>query len=304
MTTRGRIKKRNSFVAGLFSFLVPGLGQIYNAQFTCGLILFVTMYALLYVSVFSYLLSYPIGAALIFFTAAAIYLYAIFQSVYKAFKIKKVPLGRLNHPLVYIAIIIAAIFLNVSLYDTDGSYKNYQSFSIPSNSMAPTLADGDFVFIDKRSSELDYGDVVVFKLPSQEDIFYIKRVIGLPGDRIQYKDGVLLLNGNIVQRTKIGKKQRIAQKKEEYIELVKYQEKLPGGKVINIYEKNDKHPLDNTPEFEVPKDHVFMLGDNRDYSNDSRNQKLVGFIPYENVIGKSLYIYWSKSLDRFGKGIN
>jgi signal peptidase I len=190
----------------------------------------------------------------------------------------------------------------------------YEPFSIPSGSMIPTLQVGDYLFVSKYSygysqysfpltmvpfqGRLDShsaarGDVVVFRKPHNEDIDYIKRVIGLPGDTIQVKDGRLYINHKIVQRTYIDDvevKTPPSFKKETY---KRYTETLPEGYKHEIIEKSDHEFLDNTPEYVVPENHYFMMGDNRDGSQDSRVMSEVGFVPFDNFVGKAQNIFFS-----------
>ena len=189
----------------------------------------------------------------------------------------------------------------------------YEPFNIPSGSMVPTLLVGDYLFVSKFSygysryslplglplfsgriffHSPERGDVVVFKLPTDNSTDYIKRVIGLPGDHIQMKNGILNINGQPVQRRRI----------EDYlyqegngaiIPLAQYIETLPNGVQHRIIEMSDNGPLDNTQEYVVPRGDYFMMGDNRDNSQDSRVLSAVGYVPAENLIGKAQFIFFS-----------
>jgi len=189
-----------------------------------------------------------------------------------------------------------------------------EPFNIPSGSMIPTLLVGDYLFVNKNSygyskysfpfglapisdrvfySEPKRGDIVVFRLPTNTSIDYIKRVIGLPGDKIQVKNGILHINGEPVKRTfkKIVFEERNGQKTEHRL----YDETLPNGLVHEILEVSDTEIQDNTIEFIVPENHFFMMGDNRDNSLDSRWLDKVGYVPKTHLIGKAGFIFYSNN---------
>jgi signal peptidase I len=210
----------------------------------------------------------------------------------------------------------------------------YEPFNIPSGSMVPTLLVGDYLFVSKMAygySRFSFpgglvpvegriwegaptrGEVVVFRPPGQPETDFIKRVIGLPGDRIQVRQGRLYINDAMVERQRIedyvNSDNPAAQGEEQYLET------LPGGVTHRIIELNgdSNSPADNTPVYVVPADHYFMMGDNRDGSNDSRtviaadeqcktgtidasNRAClgdVGFVPKENLIGPAKILFWS-----------
>lgn len=230
----------------------------------------------------------------------------------------------------------------------------YEPFNIPSGSMIPTLLEGDYLFVSKMAygysrfsfpgglvpikgriweGEPKRGEVVVFRPSREPDTDFIKRVIGLPGDRIQVRQGILYINDVPVERRRI----------EDYVDpdrpgatpVPQYLETLPGGVTHRIIEqRGDESDSDNTQIYVVPAGHFFMMGDNRDGSNDSRalsaanfiaavkvgdNQGMqlaeaafserclagtinesnkdclgtVGFVPKENLIGPAKILFWS-----------
>lgn len=185
-----------------------------------------------------------------------------------------------------------------------------EPFNIPSGSMIPTLEVGDYLFVSKFSygysrfsfpfgiapiegrmfeGRPERGDVAVFRLPTDTSIDYIKRVVGLPGDRIQLINGILHINGDAVDRRFVGDSFRPSGSRQA---IKAYEETLPGGISHPILEINDVQLFDNTREFTVPEGHYFMMGDNRDNSRDSRSTS-VGVVPLENFIGKAQFIFFS-----------
>ncbi|WP_420959945.1 signal peptidase I [Brucella sp. IR073] len=187
----------------------------------------------------------------------------------------------------------------------------FQPFSIPSGSMRPTLLEGDYLFVSKFSygyshfslpfspdlfsgriwaSEPKRGDIVVFKLPSDPSVDYIKRVVGLPGDRIQMRQGVLYINDVPVKREKIGEINN-PDITEQNRPVEVYRETLPNGVSYDTLELAPNSIGDDTRVFEVPAGHYFMMGDNRDNSLDSRFT--VGYVPFENLVGRANVIFFS-----------
>lgn len=188
----------------------------------------------------------------------------------------------------------------------------FEPFNIPSSSMVPNLLIGDYLFVSKYSygyssksslfglfpmdgrlfaKEPARGDVIVFKLPSDGRTDYIKRLVGLPGDTIQVRHGLLFVNGVAVERRLLS--ERVA---APYLTPPEwsddYEETLPGGVKHAIREEGDERPLDDTPPFQVPRGHYFFMGDNRDNSQDSRTAG-VGFVPFDHLVGKAEVIFFS-----------
>ena len=229
----------------------------------------------------------------------------------------------------------------------------YQPFWIPSGSMKDTLLIGDFLFVNKMAygyskhscpwsicpisgrilpGEPERGDVVVFKHPVNNSDF-IKRLIGLPGDRIQMKDGVLQINDQPVaieaageftevmdQQGPVGNIPRCANEPVEMGGICvksRSRETLPNGVTHDVLNIDDGGFADNTKVFTVPEGHYFFMGDNRDNSQDSRFARQiggVGFVPFENLVGRadrvvfssagrSILAFWTWRGDRFFKAI-
>ena len=204
---------------------------------------------------------------------------------------------------IFYALIIAIIFRSLL----------FQPFYIPSSSMEPNLLIGDRLFVSKYSygyskhsfpfspnlskkrfffHEPKRGDVAVFKTPADNRTDYIKRLIGLPGDEIQFIDGNLYLNNNEILKTKMINKNLNIYCGEKDIEVTAYEEKLPNGiTYIAVYKNEGSYQ--NSDKFIVPQDHYFFLGDNRDCSKDSRYLNSVGYVSKINLVGKAKIIFFS-----------
>ncbi|UXN04128.1 signal peptidase I [Bartonella sp. HY406] len=203
----------------------------------------------------------------------------------------------------------------------------FQPFTIPSGSMRPTLLVGDYLFVSKYSygyskyslpfspnlfsgriwgSEPKRGDVLVFRLPSNTSYDYIKRVVGLPGDRIQVLNGQLIINGKPVERTKIGETTDVdvigdmpnTAFKESHLydpnsdlPVSVYREKMDNGVQYNTFDLGSPYWRDTDRVFTIQPGHYFMMGDNRNNSEDSRFS--VGQVPYENLVGRANIIFFS-----------
>src|SRR5690242_16086843 len=194
----------------------------------------------------------------------------------------------------------------------------FQPFNIPSGSMKATLLVGDYLFVSKYSygyshyslplspplfsgrifsSEPSRGDIVVFRLPKDDSTDYIKRVIGLPGDRIQMKQGLLYINDKPVERTRlsdfIGEFPCGAPREDATARVKRWKETLPNGVSYETLDCEDNGFYDSTIEYTVPAGNFFMMGDNRDNSTDSRVQSAVGYVPSENLVGQAQMIFFS-----------
>lgn len=228
----------------------------------------------------------------------------------------------------------------------------FQPFWIPSGSMKDTLLVGDFLFVNKMAygysryscpfamcpfsgrimgSEPEQGDIVVFRHPVNGNDF-IKRLVGMPGDRVQFREGRLLLNGEVVPHEDDGVFSEIFEKQGPLgsyprctnapvgeggdCQKDKFRATLPNGASHSVLNIGDSFG-DNTPEFTVPEGHYFFAGDNRDNSQDSRYAQSVGgvgFVPFENLIGRAdrvmfssagarMVYFWTWRSDRFFKGL-
>ncbi len=194
----------------------------------------------------------------------------------------------------------------------------FEPFNIPSGSMKPNLLVGDFIFVSKWSygyskhslpfsiplipgkifsKSPERGDIVVFKTPENNRTDYIKRVIGLPGDEIKIIDGKIIINNSEIFRKKtndfIDNDNNISDKR-----VRKYKEFFFNNE-FEILDLTDNGMVDNTQLYKVPDRHFFVMGDNRDNSQDSRFINSVGYIPFENLVGKAQFIFFSLENSRF-----
>ena len=207
-----------------------------------------------------------------------------------------------NIKTIFYALIIAVIIR--SLF--------FQPFYIPSSSMEPTLLIGDRIFVSKFTygyskhsfpfsppifekrlfkKKPNYGDLVVFKTPADNRTDYIKRLIGLPGDTIQFKSGKLFLNNKEIIRKIIRTEYKIRCGQFSF-DTNAYLETLPNGiEYTAVY--NKLGTMQNTDKFKVPQNHYFFLGDNRDCSKDSRYLSSVGYVSNENLVGNAKLIFFS-----------
>ena len=193
----------------------------------------------------------------------------------------------------------------------------FQPFYIPSSSMEPTLLVGDRIFVSKYSygyskhsfpfspnisnkrffSKLPKrGDLVVFKTPADNRTDYIKRLIGMPGDTIQFINGKLIINDQIIMRKKISNK-TIIRCGNFLLDTIIYVETLPNGLKHSVAYK-ERGSLKNSKKYKVPSDHYFLLGDNRDCSKDSRYLDSVGYVNKLNLVGEAKVIFFSNDTNK------
>ena len=291
--TAQRLVPRRPWLAALLSFLAPGVGQLYNGDPRRGWSLFALFVGLEMTEAFiipqAALIAVFAGLLLITLGELALRIATAIQAFRLARRIGATQITWYQH-----AWICVLLVLPMSIADAAAA-PEYKMFYIPSGAMTPTMLVGNYVNVDKtyyRSYSAERGDVVVFKLPTDNSTVWIKRVIGLPGDHIQMKNGILYINDQPCPRKRI----------EDFlyhegngmvIPLAQYIETLPNGVQHPLIKMGDNGPLDNTQVYDVLTGKYFMMGDNRDNSRDSRILSAFGYVPAGNVIGRAEFIYFS-----------
>ena len=269
-------KKRIPIIAAVLSFLVPGLGQLYNAQILKGIIFFLAFLLIPIILFLAGLQFQFYGLVVILLFSICLWLFIIGEAFFSAKRKKEVVLKRYNKWYVYLLIIL--LMLGTYIIPTDfianiaSETLKFSAYKMSTGSMEPTLSIGDYLIIDSKyfkKSELQRGDLVIIQYPKDPTKDFIKRVIALEGEKIEIKN------------------------KQVYINDAAIPESYKVHKDINV----DEAIRDNFGPALVSSDHCFVLGDNRDNSMDSR---FWGFLPLRNIKGKPLYIYWAKDKNRIG----
>jgi signal peptidase I len=201
--------------------------------------------------------------------------------------------------------------------------------SIPSEHMVPNLLVGDRVAVVAIDRDLRRGDVVIYRHPNNDRLVMITRIVGLPGDTVQMKGGQLILNGEAVPRNLIRKVFYVPDDLDRPVTVLEYEEQLPGAeRPLRIFEYGDSDSLDETPEFHVPEDRLFLLGDNRDNSEDSRapsghpdlarsqpdawpyrgayvppdpRERAIGFVPFSKIMGRGATVAYTQNACRISE---
>ncbi len=297
-----KFKKRRPVVAAILSLGLMGLGQLYNGQFHRAIMYFaieilsaISLFLILVIPLsFQGIIILLFGIVIYF----GIRIFAILDAFIGARRIGSIELQRYNRWYVYLSVFLVAV-ITVEIFNRSEIRSEIRAarrpFSIPSGGMSPTLLVGDYLFVDGtayRQRPPERGDIAVFKLPRDNSTDYVKRIIGLPGDKIQMTDGVLSINGEAVKR------ERVADYIGENamgtsVKVKRYNETLPNGASHFTLDLTENGAWDTTGVYEVPPGHYFMMGDNRDNSTDSRFLQLVGYVPAENFIGRAEVIYFS-----------
>jgi len=283
------IKKRNPFIALLLS-LIPGLGQIYNGQLTKGLIFFLfDLFIPIFFGLTGVLLTFR-GLVIMLVVSIMFILYAMMDGFIVAKKLKQYELKKYNNWLSYYlyAMTVGAIGVFVDISTATG----IQTFKIPSTSMNPTIQPGDRVVASLNyygNNPIEQGDIVIFKSPEGE--IWNFRVVALPNDSVEVKDGKVYINNTLSELTLI----------KEYIlddrEVIQYQEYINERKTIKTlrFKKDLVSDAETFEKVKVPDNEYFLMGDNRDNALDSR---FIGTIKKADILGRVIYSYWGNTSDR------
>jgi signal peptidase I len=261
------LKKRKPIVALILSLVTPGLGQIYNGQFKKG-ISYLIGFFLVYL-LFSFLLFTYYGLIFYLIVVIGVYLFILIEAVRSAIKFKSIELKSYNKWYIYLIIFLLSNVAVVPLLRWTVKNNIAQAYKMPASSMAPTLLVGDHLIADMRiykNEKPQRGDIIIFEFPKDPSKDFIKRVIGMEGEKVEIVNNKIYINDKLLDD--------------------------PWGHFTK-----SGPPLDTWGPTVVPKDSLFVLGDNRDNSMDSR---FFGFVKVEKVKGKSLYLYWAKDKSRIG----
>ncbi len=282
------MKRKKPIIAGLLSAFFPGIGHFYLDMPLLGLMYVLILGIIPLIILINWGIDYFSGALIAILIGIIIHLYIIIDSVKKA---KKVTSENIKYPVLskwYILVIVIIIFVLLQqlcvLYVQSNFVKATQIYA---GSMENTLMVGDYLMLDRRyykKINIKVGDIAVFKYPKDESINYVKRCIAVAGQTIEIKNKMVFLDGKPLLNPG-GIKFSDSVYTKEYVES-------------DIFPTGNGN-RDNYRSVTVPPEHVFMMGDNRDNSYDSRYW---GFLPMKNIIGKPTYIYFNrKRLDRIGK---
>lgn len=284
-------KKRNPVIASIFSFLLPGFGQIYNGQFKKGFFFFFLTLFFPFMFGLTKSFTYFYGLIALSIIEISLRLIALIDAFINANSQKDYVLKKYNTWYYHLIIAIGMVAISI-LYDTPARL-GAETFKIPTTSNQPTINYGDWVVGDTKAyinNSPEYGDIVAFNNMYDGQI-YCYRIIGLPNDIINIKNHNVTINQKECSTKYIGKAF------SDNTETLEFEEELPNGHKHKFYKL--QLALDSTianiDSIFVPSDCYFLLGDNRDNAMDSR---YIGFVNKENIIGRIVYSYWGKTKDR------
>jgi len=278
-------KKRQPWIAGLLTFLVIGLGQVYNGEFKRGIIYYLGSLAISLISAFIMLfLPFPTNF-ITFFLLGFLYFFIIFLISWREARVKGTSyrLKSYNKLHIYISFIFFSWYIINPLFSQFIKNNIVHAYRVVATSMTPTILDGDHILVNEliyKFTSPGRGDVVVFRYPKNENQYFIKRIIGLPGETILIYQKHCYIDGELLQE----------------------------GYLAHSSHAGAAHPeMDDFGPLTLPPASFFVMGDNRDWSMDSRS---FGPVQQKKILGKAFMIYWSGSLngqiywDRIGKSLD
>ena len=296
-------RKRKPWLAALMSLLIPGLGQMYAGKLKRAVVILVVIYVGMVLGYLIALSTAPYGIVYtIVFWGIPGLLFVYFAVPFDAFRMAKksqeaYELKRFNRWYFYL---LHAFVASILASETANYFRTYQiePFVTPTGSMMPTLIPGDRIYADKRIDrivgELKRGQIVLFKAPDKE-IIYVKRIVGLPGDKIAFVNGRLVINGTSakLEKVEIGFTESLGNFVPEF-----FRETIDEVEYTVAYSKS---PGQDVPMTVIPAGSVYVVGDNRDNSLDSRH---FGPVPFSNLKGKPLQIWFSPKMACIGTLLN
>lgn len=293
-------KYRRPWLAALLSLLWPGVGHVYATDIRRGFKIYGVLIALITALMLLFCVMAPTSVTRLAFIvgyipiALVFSLYCAIDAFRAARRAGVAVLSRYNRVWFYLSMVaIVTVF---------GAFARphliWKSYSIGSESMLPTIHIGEWIMSWRgyyRDHEPKRGEIAIFEIPHENGIVYVKRIVGVPGDRIQLRRGRLFINGAEMERRENG----------DFVDSLggrmrRYSEIFADRNSHEIIVMDDDSRMENTPVFTVPPDHVFFLGDSRDRSEDSRFLSKVGYVPRSNLVGRVTLIYWSSDFSRIG----
>lgn len=285
--------KRNYFIGFILSFICPGLGHMYSGKLKLGLIIYLIVLiislsiGILINSGTSFLL--VVGILILITNATCIHCLLTIK------KNRTISLSSYNKWYFYVLPLILNIILN------NAFPKKYETFHVPAISMAPTIQAGDYVYAE-YNFKIQRGDIIIFKYPNDPSVKFIKRIIAIPGDSIEIINKVVFVNDKPIttRPLKIDNLNKIIDKSFHDKTFELFESDTFNSKHRILIDQNSSS-LKDFPKTTVPQNSYFVLGDNRDFSSDSR---IWGFVPKENIIAKANFIILTTNKNKISERFN
>lgn len=282
-------KRRLPWAAVLLNVISPPVGHVYVGSPIRGFAIFGIMLSAYAILAWTGALDHIAGLAVAFMVPILSFIVLVIDALILAREQAEYKVKKYNRWYVYVGVYVVVTISLSALLPYRGAILGYEPFRFPSGSMIPTILPGDFFLVDTwhyQNHPVTRGDLVVFAYPKDPRVDYAKRVIGLPGDVVQYTQKQIFINGEPVTQEKLP---TYYPENSNFGEWIQRKEHL--GNISYAVVIDSSRPILNG-QFTVPKGHYFVMGDNRDNSNDSRYW---GFVPEQNLKGKVLYVWFSYS---------